>query len=68
MSNVNLTLPLLKTAEASALLNISENTLRSWKSRGEGPDVVLVGKRKRAVRYSIESLQKFVEASNEPSK
>jgi hypothetical protein len=67
MSNVNPTLPLLKTSEASALLNISENTLRSWNFRGEGPDVVLVGKRKRAVRYSIDALRRFIESSNKPA-
>jgi hypothetical protein len=54
---------LLDTNEVSKVLKISPATLESWRSRGNvhAPAYVRVGK--RAIRYTPESIQKFIEAS-----
>jgi hypothetical protein len=46
--------------EAAVRLSLSVATLRAWRHQGRGPRYVRFG---RAIRYVIEDLNSFVEAS-----
>jgi hypothetical protein len=51
--------PLMDPAETSAYLNVPENTLRWWRSRGEGPPYVKAG---RLVRYDPRAVDRWVDS------
>ena len=51
--------PLLRPEEAAEKLNVSIHTLRLWRELGKGPKVVRMS---RAIRYTEEALEEFVEA------
>ena len=52
--------PLLREQEAAAILNVKVSTLRRWRWAGKGPRFRKIG---GAVRYSVEDLKTFIEAS-----
>ena len=52
---------LLNEKETAQKLAVSQETLRSWRKRGQGPEFVKVG---RAVRYRLDALEEFVEAGS----
>lgn len=54
---------LLDEKELSALLRLSVKTLKNWRSLGQGPTYVKLGK--RAVRYHASAVQAFITASTE---
>jgi predicted DNA-binding transcriptional regulator AlpA len=54
---------LLDEKELSALLRLSIKTLRNWRSLGQGPTYVKLGK--RAVRYHASAVQAFITAGTE---
>jgi excisionase family DNA binding protein len=49
--------PLLRTAEAASYLALSPNTLRNWRSYGEGPPALKLG---GAIRYRVEDLDAWI--------
>lgn len=52
---------LLTTKQAAARLGLSPTTMEIWRWRGTGPRFRKLGK---AVRYSVEDLDAFVEAAS----
>lgn len=52
----------LTTKESAELLNLRPSTLEAWRCRGGGPRYVRMGS---AIRYRMEDLETFVEASLE---
>lgn len=50
---------LLDDVEVALRLNVSLQTVRNWRTRGEGPRYVKLGK--RAVRYRPEDVEAFIE-------
>lgn len=48
---------LLTEGEAAEFLNVSNRTLEGWRTDGDGPIYV---KLRRAVRYRLSDLQKFI--------
>lgn len=52
--------PLLREQEVAELLNFKVATLRRWRWAGKGPRFRKIG---GAVRYSVEDLKTFIEAS-----
>lgn len=58
------TIPMnLTTREAAAYLNVSEQTLRDWRSKKQGPRFIELGKTpKAAVRYRMRDLNAFEDA------
>ncbi len=52
--------PLLREQEAADILNVKVATLRRWRWAGKGPRYRKIG---GAVRYSVEDLNTFIEAS-----
>jgi excisionase family DNA binding protein len=55
---------LLTTAQLSERLQVSESTLRRWRTEGTGPSVVRVG---RAVRYRWRDVERWLEAGGQAS-
>lgn len=55
---------LYRTEEAATRLNVKPATLEAWRTRGEGPEFVKLGK---AVRYSDESLDNYVKSRTRTS-
>jgi predicted DNA-binding transcriptional regulator AlpA len=53
-----------RTEEAAAQLNVKPTTLEAWRTRGEGPEYVKLGK---AVRYSSEALENFIKSRTRTS-
>ncbi len=51
---------LLNTREAADRLGLRKSTLDCWRSRGGGPAYRKIG---AAVRYSVEDLERFVQAA-----
>lgn len=51
---------LLDEKEAAAIYVMTVSTLRNWRSKGEGPRFLKVGK--RAVRYRRADLEAFIAA------
>lgn len=51
---------LIKPREASVMLGVSMATLRWWRMRGLGPDVVQLGK--ASFRYDREQLIRYIES------
>ncbi len=52
--------PLLREQEAADILNFKVATLRRWRWAGKGPRFRKIG---GAVRYSVEDLKSFIDAS-----
>ena len=52
--------PLLREQEVADILNFKVATLRRWRWAGKGPRYRKIG---GAVRYSVEDLKAFIEAS-----
>ena len=52
--------PLLREQEAADILNVKVATLRRWRWAGKGPRFRKIG---GAVRYSVEDLKSFIDAS-----
>lgn len=52
---------LLTTEQAAQYLNLQPTTLCAWRCKGGGPEYIKLGK--RSVRYTLNSLQDFVEKS-----
>ena len=52
--------PLLREQEVAELLNFKVTTLRRWRWEGKGPRFRKIG---AGVRYSVEDLEIFIEAS-----
>lgn len=50
-------LPLLDEAQAAEELGFARRTLKEWRQRGVGPEVVLIG---RSVRYTRPALRRFI--------
>lgn len=50
----------LTTRQAAEYLSLSKYTLECWRSRGEGPKYLKLG---RSVRYRIEDLDAFMQSS-----
>ncbi len=48
----------LTTCEAAAFLGLATSTLNKWRCYGEGPQFIKLG---RAVRYRLDSLERYVE-------
>jgi hypothetical protein len=48
---------LISTKQAAEMLGTTEGTLKSWRSRGIGPDWVKLG---AAVRYDVAHLLEFI--------
>src|SRR5262249_47050232 len=55
---------LLLPEEAAKILNLSTSWLAKARMTGEGPEFVKIG---RAIRYSMSSLQKFIQARSRKS-
>ncbi len=51
---------LLREKEAAEILNVKVTTLRRWRWAGKGPRYRKIG---GAVRYSVEDLKSFIDAS-----
>jgi predicted site-specific integrase-resolvase len=51
--------PMLKPAEAAEYLQVSPKTLALWRSTGDGPPFVCLGR--SVVRYRVEDLRAHVE-------
>ena len=56
--------PLLREQEAADILNFKVATLRRWRWAGKGPRFRKIGS---AVRYSVDDLKIFIEASGRSS-
>ncbi len=56
---------LLTCADASALLGVSEATIRTWTCRGRIPFVKLNGR--RTVRYRLSELERIIKAGEHPA-
>jgi predicted DNA-binding transcriptional regulator AlpA len=50
---------LIAETEAARLLGCTPACLKAWRSRGQGPDYVKLG---RLVRYMAGDIQRFIEA------
>ena len=48
---------LLTTTQVAEMLSVPAATLRWWRARGEGPDIVRLGGR---VKYDLEAVERFV--------
>jgi hypothetical protein len=55
---------LLDEGQAAALLSCSKALLRKWRSAGQGPGYVRVG---RLVRYARQDIQAFLDAHRVPT-
>ncbi len=55
---------LYRTEEAAARLSVKPATLEAWRTRGEGPEFVKLGK---AVRYSAEAIERYVKSRTRTS-
>lgn len=55
---VSFTSPWLDSPAAAAYLGCSPGTLKTWRSKGEGPDYHIVNQ--KLVRYNVEDLDAFV--------
>jgi len=51
---------LLTDTELAALFGVALSTVRNWRSRGEGPQFVKLG---RCVRYKAEAVREFLKAA-----
>jgi predicted DNA-binding transcriptional regulator AlpA len=51
--------PLLSDAEVASELGIARLTLAQWRTRGQGPDYIQVG---RLIRYTPSALRKYLES------
>jgi excisionase family DNA binding protein len=51
---------LLTREQAAQFLSLKKSTLEAWACRGGGPAMVRMGK--RAIRYRISDLEKFIES------
>jgi hypothetical protein len=49
--------PLLTDAEAAAELGVKPLTMPAWRTRGEGPEYIRIG---RLIRYTPSALRKYV--------
>jgi excisionase family DNA binding protein len=49
--------PLMRESEAAQILGLSKRTLQKWRLTGGGPEFLKFG---RAVRYSVESLERWL--------
>jgi excisionase family DNA binding protein len=56
--------PLMRESEAARRLGLSKRTLQKWRVTGGGPDFLKFG---RAVRYSVEALEKWLARSRRRS-
>lgn len=56
-------MPLLTGDEAAKFLGLSRRTLEAWRLHGIGPRYISFSR--RAVRYKIEDLKAFVDASQQ---
>ena len=54
--------PLLNTVSAAKYLNMEPLTLVAWRTRGEGPTFIKLGK--RAIRYKFSDLHDFIEKNS----
>lgn len=52
---------LLKTEEVAQTLGLKKNTMEIWRSKGQGPAFVRVG---RAVRYREEDIEAYLAAGS----
>jgi predicted DNA-binding transcriptional regulator AlpA len=64
MAATNLT-ELVTERQVSERWNVSLNTLRYWRSTGEGPPYVKIG---RSVRYNVSALEKYLRRNTCESK
>jgi len=58
LTPTNFPVPLLTSAQAAALLQVTEGTLRLWRCQGAGPTYIKLGS--RAVRYTQADLDDFI--------
>jgi excisionase family DNA binding protein len=56
--------PLMRESEAARRLGLSKRTLQKWPVTGGGPDFLKFG---RAVRYSVEALERWLVRSRRRS-
>jgi len=60
------TTDLLSSKQVSQLLNISEDELEKWRSRGQGPEYIRTAPHHRSVKYSLEAVMCYLkEQKNE---
>ena len=53
---------LITTKELAEYLQLKEDTLRNWRSQGEGPPYVKFGDNRRsAVRYDVDKVQAWIQ-------
>lgn len=53
----------LKDVEVAALINLSVNTLRTWRRRGIGPRFIKAESAKGTVRYDLNDVNQWIEDS-----
>lgn len=53
----------LKDVEVAELVNISVNTLRTWRRRGIGPKFIKAESTKGTVRYDLNDVNQWIEDS-----
>lgn len=53
----------LKDTEVAEMINISVNTLRTWRRRGIGPSFIKAESKRGTVRYDINDVKEWIDES-----
>lgn len=53
----------LTDVEVADIINISVNTLRTWRRRGIGPKFIKAESKRGTVRYDINDVQRWIDES-----